>query len=304
LKDLSASGTFTKVRFEKSEAPSLLASAVITLREGLEAALIVGILLGYLRKTGRPRLSVYVWAGVLAAAMLSVGLAISIQSIGFELEGRPEMLFEAGTMFLAVVILTYMIFWMRYQARTLRSSLEQDIDLRLRDGQTWGIASLAFIAVFREGVETALFLSAIVLDHSASTLGGAAVGLLIAVAAGYVLYTSAARLNLRLFFTLTSVVLLAFAAGLVTSGLHELQEAGLLPILESTLWNTSSLLPDGSTLGQLLNAVVGYRSQPSLLEVVGYLSYWAAAIFGVRGLVDWKVSRSTSPATSAESGSM
>jgi high-affinity iron transporter len=103
---------------------------------------------------------------------------------------------------------------------------------------------------------------------------------------------------------LTSVVLLAFAAGLVTSGLHELQEAGLLPILESTLWNTSSLLPDGSTLGQLLNAVVGYRSQPSLLEVVGYLSYWAAAIFGVRGLVDWKVSRSTSPATSAESGSM
>jgi high-affinity iron transporter len=279
----------------------LLAASVITLREGLEAALIVGILLGYLRKTNRSGLARYLWVGVLGATAASIGVAAAIQSIGLELEGRAEMYFETGTVFLAVIILTYMIFWMRYQARTLRPSLEHDMDVRMQAGQTWGLAGLAFIAVFREGVETVLFLSAAMfVNHSATTLLGAVAGLLIAAAAGYLLFTSALRLNLRLFFTLTSLVLLAFAAGLVTSGLHEMQESGLLPVVAGALWNTSSVLPDHSILGQLLNAVIGYRSQPSLLEVVGYLAYWVAAVLGVRGLIEWKVAQAGASPPSVE----
>lgn len=281
----------------------MLAASVITLREGLEAALIVGILLGYLRKTGRPRLNRYVWAGVLAATLTSFLLAVAIQSIGFQLEGRAELIFETSTVFLAVGILTYMIFWMRYQARTLRSELERDIGRRAEAGQTWGLAGLAFISVLREGVETALFLSAAVfVNRSGPTLIGALGGLLLAAAAGYLLYTSTARLNIRLFFTLTSLALLLFAAGLLTSGLHELQEAQLIPVLNGSLWNTGHWIADGSTLGQLLNAVVGYRSQPSLLEVIGYVAYWIVTLLGVRGLVDWKVARSGSQMASAESG--
>lgn len=271
----------------------MLAASIIALREGLEAALIIGILLGYLRKTGRPSLKRYVWAGVSGAIVASFLLAVAIQSIGLQLEGRAEMIFETGTIFLAVGILTYMVFWMRYQARTMRMELERDIGTRAEAGQTWGLAGLAFISVFREGVETALFLSAAVfVNRSGPTLIGALVGLVVAVAAGYLLYTSTARLNMRLFFSLTSLALLVFAAGLLPSGLHELQEAQLVPVLNETLWNTSHLLPDGSALGQLLNAVIGYRSQPSLLEVVGYVGYWLAALFGVRLLVDRKVSQS------------
>ncbi|MGA9531446.1 MAG: FTR1 family protein, partial [Anaerolineales bacterium] len=259
----------------------MLAASVIALREGLEAALIVGILLGYLKKTGRPALNRYVWAGVSAAAAASFLLAVVIQSIGLRLEGPAELIFETSTIFLAVGILTYMIFWMRYQARTLRTELERDIGVRAEAGQTWGLAGLAFISVLREGVETALFLSAAVfVNRSGPTLIGAIVGLALAVGAGYLLYSSTARLNMRLFFTLTSLVLLVFAAGLLASGLHELQEAQLVPVLNGTLWNTGHMVPDGSTLGQLLNAVVGYRSQPSLLEVIGYVTYLLATLFG------------------------
>lgn len=279
----------------------MLAASLITLREGLEAALIVGILLGYLKKTDRPSLNRYVWAGVVGAVLASVIFALAIQSIGLRLEGRAELIFETTTVFLAVGILTYMIFWMRYQARTMRTELEQDIGRRADAGQTWGLTSLAFISVLREGVETALFLSAAVfVNRSGPTLIGALAGLVVAAGAGYVLYTSTARLNMRLFFSLTSLALLVFAAGLLPSGLHELQEAQLVPVLHGTLWNTSHLLPDGSVLGQLLNAIVGYRSQPSLLEVIGYVGYWLAALFGVRLLVDRKVSRSTAAPASIE----
>jgi high-affinity iron transporter len=268
----------------------MLAALLITFREGLEAALIVGILLGYLRKVPSTGLRRYAWAGVLAALVTSAGLAGLIQLVGFELQGRAEMLFEAGTMFLAVGILTWMIFWMRYQARVQRSELEQALALRVGTRQSWGVAALASIAVFREGVETALFLSAAAFANpTAEPLTGALIGLVLAVAAGYLVYNSSLHLNLRLFFSATSLLLLLFAAGLMAQGVHELQEAALIPVLDPGLWNTNFLINEHSLVGKLLQSVVGYNANPSLTEVLTYLGYWLVALVGVRWLVDRKV---------------
>jgi high-affinity iron transporter len=270
----------------------MLAALLITFREGLEAALIVGILLGYLRKVETTGLRLYAWAGVLAAVIASSVLAASIQLVGFELQGRAETIFEATTMFLAVGILTWMIFWMRYQARIQRLELEQQLAQRVGSSQSWGVAALAFIAVFREGVETALFLSAAAFANpTAEPLVGALIGLALAVGAGYLVYNSSVRLNLRAFFTATSLLLLLFAAGLMAHGVHELQEASLIPVLDPKLWNTNALINEHSLLGTILQSVVGYNANPSLAEVLTYWGYWLAALVGVRWLVDRKVTQ-------------
>jgi high-affinity iron transporter len=279
----------------------MLAALLITFREGLEAALIVGILLGYLGKIRSGDLKRYAWSGVLAAAVASGLLAGLIQLVGFELHGRAEMVFEAGTMFLAVAILTWMIFWMRYQARATQVALEQELAVRVGADQRWGVAALAFIAVFREGVETALFLSAAAFANpTAAPLAGALLGLALAALAGYLVYNSSARLNLRLFFSATSLLLLLFAAGLMAHGVHELQEASLIPVFDAKLWNTNSLINEHSAVGKILAAVVGYNANPSLAEVITYWGYWLAALVGVRWLVDRKVTRVAAEAQPAE----
>lgn len=270
----------------------MLAALLITFREGLEAALVVGILLGYLRKVEQAGLQSYAWLGVIGAVSASAILAGVIQLVGFQLQGRAEMLFEASTMFLAAAILTWMIFWMRYQARATQMALEQDLADRLSRHQRWGVAALAFIAVFREGVETALFLSAAAfLNQTAVPLTGALLGLALAVLVGYLVYGSTIRLNLRLFFSATSFLLLLFAAGLIASGVHELQEAGWVPVLIAKVWNTNSLINEHSLVGQILQSLIGYNANPSLTEALSYLAYWLATLIGVRWWVDRKVTR-------------
>ena len=261
----------------------MAAAALIALREGLEAALIVGIVLGYLRKIGYLEGRRPVWVGVLVAVLASLGLAFIIQLVGMELEGRAEQLFEGTTMFLAVGVLTWMIFWMRYQARLIKTSLEQDVQKAVETGTKWGLVLVAFTAVFREGVETALFLSAAAFAaDSQGTLIGAALGLAAAVLIGYLIYATTVRLNIRLFFNITSVLLLLFAAGLLAHGIHEFQEAGLIPSLNEHVWDTNHVLDENSSLGQMLKAVFGYNGNPSLEEVVGYVGYWVAVLLGLR----------------------
>ncbi len=270
----------------------MIAAAVITFREGLEAALIVGILLGYIRKTDRRQHVRPLWTGVAVAIASSAGVAVAIRSVGLKLEGAAEATFEGLTMFVAAGLLTWMIFWMRYHARDMRSALERDVEKAIGAGQRWGIASVAFIAVFREGVETALFVAAAAFAvQGAPTLAGALSGLVAAAAAGYLVYSSATRLNLKNFFSVTSALLLLFAAGLLAHGVHELQEAGILPTLVEHVWDSSALLDEASVLGQLMNAVVGYNADPSLLEVICYWAYWALAIFGVRRWIDQRLAR-------------
>ncbi len=278
----------------------MIAAGLIAFREGLEAALIVGIVISYLRKTGQQQLTRFAWVGVALAILLSVVIAAGITLLGMELEGTAEQLFEGVTILLAVGILTWMIFWMRYQSRTMKSTIEQHIQASIDSGATGrrGLIAVTFLAVFREGVETALFLSAAAFATSElDTLVGAVAGLVIAALVGYLIYGAALRLNLRAFFSVTSILLLIFAAGLFASGIHEFQEAGLLPTMVEHVWNTNALIAGDSTFGEVLHAVIGYNASPSLLEVVGYWAYWAFALIGVRWLVDRRVERLQAPVT-------
>lgn len=211
-----------------------MGAGLVVLREGFEASLVVGIVLAFLNRTGRRDGFWPVWLGAAAALALSVATGALLFAIGAELEGSAEKVFEGTAMLVAAGLLTWMIFWMRSRARTIRHDLEGQVEAALGTGSSMGLALVAFVAVLREGVETALFLFGTVegSNRLVATVSGA-IGLAAAVMLGYLFYRGAARLDLRRFFTVTSVLLLAFAGWLVAQGLHELQEAGALP--ESTL---------------------------------------------------------------------
>ncbi len=261
----------------------MLGAGLITFREGLEAALIVGIVMGYLVRIGKQSELRYAWAGVIAAAAISIAAALGLQWVGASLEEPYEQIFEGTMMLLAVGVLTWMIFWMRYQGRFLKRELEQKMQSAVASGAVLGIFGIAFFAVLREGIETALFLSASAFaDNGISTLIGGVVGLVLAIGAGYAMYGLAIRLDLRLFFDVTSLLLLIFAAGLFAHAIHEFQEIGWLPFLTAQAWNLETVLPNSSLVGSILRALIGYNDSPSVLEVVAYLAYWFAAIFGVR----------------------
>ena len=207
-----------------------MGAGIVMLREGFEASLVVGIILAFLNRSGRREGFVAVWAGALSALVLSAGTAGLLFVVGAELEGRAEKLFEGGAMLFAAALLTWMIFWMRRQARTIKRELEDQVQHALATGSAFALALVAFVGVLREGVETALFLFGTVEGSNkllAST--SATVGLAGAVLLGYAFYRGAARLNLRRFFTVTSVLLLVFAGWLLAQGLHELAAAGVFP---------------------------------------------------------------------------
>jgi high-affinity iron transporter len=211
-----------------------MGAGLVILREGFEASLVVGIVLAFLDRTGRRDAFRPVWIGTLAAALLSAGAAALLFAIGAELEGRSEAIFEGLAMLTAAALLTWMIFWMRRQARTIRRELEAQVEHALATGSALALALVAFVGVLREGVETALFLYGTVSGTNALvSTTSAAVGLAAAVALGYAFYRGASRLDLRRFFTITSSLLLLFAGWLLARGLHELSEASILP--ESTL---------------------------------------------------------------------
>jgi high-affinity iron transporter len=273
----------------------MFASLLLMFREGLEAALIVGIILGYLSQIGH-RDRRWVWSAVAVAAALSLALAIILQVVGASLEGQAEYLFEGFAMLLAVIVLTWMIFWMRYQSRNIKRHLESEIGLAVRQGHNWALFSATFLAVFREGVETALFFTAVnSVSDDLSTLVGGLIGLAGAVLAGWLIYTSTVRLNVRRFFDVTSVILLVFAAGLFAHGLHEFQEAGWLPVLADHVWDLKPVLDDKSTVGSLLRVLVGYNDDPALLEVIGYIVYWITVLVSVNWWTNRRSIREAAP---------
>jgi high-affinity iron transporter len=211
-------------------------AGIVMLREGFEASLIVGIILAFLNRTGRRDGFVPVWIGAGAALLLSVLTGALLFVIGAELDGRAELIFEGTAMLIAACLLTWMIFWMRSQARFIKRELEKQVEHALATGSSVGLALVAFVGVMREGVETALFLFGTVEGSNklfAST--AAAIGLVGAVLLGYLFYRGASRLDLRKFFTVTSVLLLAFAGWLLAQALHEFAEAGVLPESELLL---------------------------------------------------------------------
>lgn len=255
----------------------MFAALLLTFREGLEAALILGITLGVLRRAGRMDRARAVWLGAGLAGLLSLAIALALQALGIAFEGAGEEIFEGVAMLLAAAVLTWMIFWMARQGRAFRTGLESDVRRAATSGGQWALFSLAFIAILREGIELALFLTATAFTATAgATLLGAAAGLVAAVLAGWLLFATTHRLDVRAFFRVTSVLLIVFAAGLVAHGVHEFNEVGWVPAVVEHVWDLNPILDEGSALGQILTALTGYNGDPSLTEVLAYVGYWLA----------------------------
>jgi high-affinity iron transporter len=267
----------------------MITGFLIGLREGLEAALIVGIVVAYLVRTGNRQRLPLVWAGALAAVAASVLVGgLLFVTVG-SLEEPYEQLFEAAAMLLAAGIVSWMLFWMRSQGRAARGNLERDVARTLGTGSAIGLVALAFIAVIREGIETAVFLfgqmtaagSVVEGDpgDAALVLVGAVLGLFGAAILGYLIYRGGTRLDLPTFFTWTGVALVFVAAGLVSRAVHELAEIGVLAFGTQTAFDFSGVLPHSSGAGQFLRTLFGYSSQPELITVVAYVAYLLPVLY-------------------------
>jgi high-affinity iron transporter len=258
------------------------ATFVIALREGIEAVLIVSIVLAYLRQLGATDRSRLVWWGAGFAVSLSAAIGIVIFIAGAEFEGTAEQVFEGLVTLAAVGVLTWMIFWMRRQGARIKSDLQEKVDTALITGG-FALAGLAFFAVLREGVETALFLYAAAKGTAvegtdvapAGQVIGALLGLALAVVLGAMIYRGGIRMNLRSFFRVTGLILIVVSAGLFAFSLHELQEAGWLRFLDVHAFDISSTLPDDAGAGAILRGLVGYHADPTWLEVLGWTAYLA-----------------------------
>jgi len=252
----------------------MLANFLIGLREGLEAALIVGILVAYLVKSDRRDRLPYVWTGVGAAVAVSLafGAALTFGPRGLSDEATEGI---AGTLsVLAVALVTWMIFWMARTALHLRRNLESSLDAAIDVG-SFAVATMALLAVGREGLETALFLWAGVNTAGASTspLLGAVLGLACAVAFGWAIYRGALRINLRDFFRWTGLFLIVVAAGVLAYGIHDLQEAGILPGAEVLAFDVSAQIPPESWYGTLLKGTVAFSPETTVLQAIAWVAY-------------------------------
>jgi high-affinity iron transporter len=273
----------------------MLASLLLSLREGLEAALIIGIVLGVLRRTQQTESSPIVWRGVAAAGGLSLLSAIFLNLIGAEFEGNGEVIFEGITMLLAAGLLTWMVFWMQKQARNKKSSIESEVLLAAQRGSKRAIFLVAFLSILREGVELAVFLLAARLESNPiDTMVGTMIGLAGAGLLGLLAFRTTRRLPITSVFRVTNVLLALFAAGLVAHGIHEFIEIGLIPPLVASVWNLNGVLPEQSNPGLFLKALFGYNGNPALSEVIAYLGYFALLVVGWR----YSLSKSTIPTRS------
>ncbi len=263
-----------------------MAAFLVMLREGVEAALIVAILLSYLDRMRRRTESRWVWGGTLSAVAVSLAVgAVLWMTIG-GLEGTAEKLTEGAIAFAAAGLLTWMIFWMGRQARTIRRNLENQVDSALAAGGTVALATIAFIAVLREGLESSLFLISTTVGESAggSQLAGALLGVVAAVGVGYLMYKGSHLIDLRKFFRITGILIILFAAGLVSKGVHEFQEAGIIPILVEPVWTVGVFDPNTSLVGEFAKSLFGWRTSPSLLTVLSYVGYLLPVAWSFLGM--------------------
>ncbi len=263
----------------------MVPSILLTLREGLEAALIIGIVLGALNKFNRTDLKPVVWLGAGLAAGISLLVAIVLQLLGIAFSGAGEEIFEGITMLLAAGVLTWMIFWMAKNGRHLSANIESEIrQAAIQQGKR-AVFLVAFFAVVREGIELALFLTATSLTAGGlATLIGAVIGLASSAVLGWLLFSSLVKLNLRRFFLVTNILLIVFAAGLVAHGVHELNEVMIIPPIIEHVWDINWLLDENSFVGEMMKVLFGYNGNPSLTEVLAYVAYCGIVVFAlVRG---------------------
>ncbi len=260
----------------------MLPSFLLSLREGLEAALIIGIVIGVLHKIQRPDLKPVVWGGAASAIIVSIAAAFLLIKLGAEFEGTAEEIYEGIAMLFAAGVLTWMVFWMRSHADTLKMDLETDVRRATFKGGMGALFILAFLSVGREGLELVLFLVAAQMSSDGlQTLLGALLGLATAALLGWIIFATTRNLSLKSFFQVTNVLLILFAAGLVAHGIHEFNEAGIIPSVIDHVWDINHILDENSLQGQILKALFGYNGNPSLTEILAYISYFLLIWLGI-----------------------
>ena len=271
----------------------MLATLVIFLREGVEASMIVAILLAYLNRIGRRDRFRDIFLGVGAALILAaVGGVVAYETIRSYDGSRVQTIFETCTYLVAAAVLTYMTFWMRNHARSLSKELRSRADAAIDGRARWGLGLLAFQAVGREGLETVVFTLAIVFSTSAAgALTGAVIGLAGSLVIAFVIYRLGHQLKLSRFFTVIGVLLMIFAAGLVADAVQNMQELGWLPVLSSPMWHSASFLSQDSAFGDVMHSFFGYSDAPTPLQLLMYVGYLAIVIVAYLKLRPRLVSR-------------
>ena len=261
----------------------MIPSFIITFREVLEAALVVGIILSYLVRVKQTKYNNIVYAGIISGIIASIIGAVLFTLLAGGFTGRAEEIFEGITMLVGALLLTTMILWMMKQKHIARE-LEDKVAAELTKAYKFGIFSLVFIAILREGIETVIFLRAASLVTANHTVIGAISGIIAAVLLGYTIFLGSKKINIKKFFNITSILLILFAAGLVAHGVHEFQEAKVIPTVLEHVWDVNPPLnSDGSYpmlhekghVGSILKGLFGYNGNPSLIEVLSYLIYIA-----------------------------
>jgi high-affinity iron transporter len=275
----------------------MLATFVIFLREGVEASMIVAILLAYLNRIGRREHFRDVFIGVGAAlALATAGGAVAYETIRTYSGSRTQAIFETATYLLAATVLTYMTFWMRNHARSLSKELRARAEAALDGRARWGLGLLAFQAVGREGLETVVFTLAIIFSTSTGgALLGASIGLACSLGIAFVIYRLGHRLNLARFFTVIGVLLMVFAAGLLADAVENMQQLGWLPLLDTPMWHSARLLSENSAFGDVLHSFFGYSDAPTPLQLLVYVAYVAIAAITYLGIRDRVRARAQRP---------
>jgi high-affinity iron transporter len=257
----------------------MLSTFIIALREGLEASLIVGILVAYIVKTKRHGYLKPLWSGVAIAIIASIGLGAFLTLTSVSLSERGEELFAGITSFIAVALVTWMVFWMKRTARHLKGELEGKVEAAATVGPI-AIAAAAFFAVIREGLETSLFVytNFQTVQDIASPTAGLVLGFAVSITLGFLIYKSAIKLNLAKFFQYSGVALIIVAAGVLSYGVHEFQELGYLPGPDAFVWDVTSFIAKDSILGASLSGTVGFDTTTSWLQLGVWVLYLGAVL--------------------------
>lgn len=238
--------------------------------------MVVGIVLGYLGRTNQSRHNRLVYYGIAAGLLLSMVGALLFISLAGGFEGKAEQLFEGTTMLIAAILLTTMILWMLRQKHIARE-IEGKVARHIANAQmsTWGAYGLFFLilfAVLREGIETVIFMGAVSYTSGINFIGGL-LGVIVAIVIGFLFFMGTKKINLKKFFNISSIILILFAAGLVAHGIHEFEEAGVVPGVLAPVWNTNGIINEKGVFGSFLVGLFGYNGNPSLVEVLAYAGY-------------------------------